>query len=387
MLYTPFNEKPTGLLLCGGGAKGAFQVGAMDLLRRRGMLDNITAIAGCSVGALNMVLYAIANMTNNPSLPLKIWNTLRREDLLSTENSGSAIFSRDGLIRMIDQLPLEILQKSPFQMYVSTYNISTATPEYHLLNPLTKEQMVTILLASSALPAAYPAVEYHGSQYIDGGVSIDGYLCIQPLYAEGHRNLAILSHDSELSLYGVQDSRFVRVGKTDFTETYPDCKFLLIKPSSSLGGFLRGTLNFDAERISERIQQGARDADAILRGEAGFHDPAALNILLAKRMEMLFPNAQALAQFIKQNEDRFNKNIAMPTMGGKVWYNDIFAVDGWRLQQHRTTGLHSHYRIIDEKGVRRAWIMNPDAFLEMIEEYAAKQPKLTMNAGKAPTMA
>lgn len=66
---------PTGLVLSGGGAKGAYQVGVLKALLE---LDaNIDMVAGASMGALNGAVLACA-----PSLPEgvqrleKLWNTL-----------------------------------------------------------------------------------------------------------------------------------------------------------------------------------------------------------------------------------------------------------------------------------------------------------------------
>ena len=42
-------KKPTALLLGGGGAKGAFQIGAWQALAEAGMTTDITAVAGRSV--------------------------------------------------------------------------------------------------------------------------------------------------------------------------------------------------------------------------------------------------------------------------------------------------------------------------------------------------
>lgn len=372
MTTTQSSNKPTGLLLCGGGAKAAFQIGALDVLRRRGLLDEITGIAGCSAGALNMVLYAISVAQNDPDLPIRIWNSLRAEDLLSVNQyDNSAIFSRSGLVRLMRQLPLELVSSSPIWLHVSVYNVRTAKTEFHILNGLNTSQIMMLLLASSAIPAAYPPVAYQDGEYIDGGMTMDGYLCIQPLYAEKHQHLLMIAHDPELSLYGVQDSRFVRVGRSDLTKTYPDCKFLLIKPSAPLGGLLRGTLNFDPEKLNERMQQGMRDTDAILRGDtdAANSDPNAINARLASMMQRLFPTAQSLAKFVNAYRECFATNIATPTLGGKLWYNDVFAIEGWRLQHHRTKGLRSHYRIIDSDNIRRAWILDPDVLLDALQRY------------------
>ena len=46
--------------LAGGAALGAYQIGVMEYLDKTGALYNIKAVSGSSVGALNAVLYAMA---------------------------------------------------------------------------------------------------------------------------------------------------------------------------------------------------------------------------------------------------------------------------------------------------------------------------------------
>ena len=45
-------------------------------------------------------------------------------------------------------------------------------------------------------------------------------------------------------------------------------------------------------------------------------------------------------------------NIELPTMGGEVFWDNIFEADGWRVQVNKFTG---HARILDDNDVRRAW--------------------------------
>lgn len=51
-------EKKIGLVLSGGGAKGAYQVGMFRALEEFGLAEQITAMAGCSIGAVAAVSYA-----------------------------------------------------------------------------------------------------------------------------------------------------------------------------------------------------------------------------------------------------------------------------------------------------------------------------------------
>lgn len=74
---------PTGLVLSGGGAKGAYQVGVMKALLELGA--SVDMVAGASMGALNGAVLACA-----PSLPEGVqrletlWNTLASESPVET---------------------------------------------------------------------------------------------------------------------------------------------------------------------------------------------------------------------------------------------------------------------------------------------------------------
>ena len=52
------HSAPLGLVLSGGGAKGAYEIGVWQILQKLGIASNITAISGTSVGALNAALFA-----------------------------------------------------------------------------------------------------------------------------------------------------------------------------------------------------------------------------------------------------------------------------------------------------------------------------------------
>ena len=45
-------------------------------------------------------------------------------------------------------------------------------------------------------------------------------------------------------------------------------------------------------------------------------------------------------------------NINFPTMGGEVFWNDIYSLNGWRVQQNTIT---KHCRVLDPNNIRRAW--------------------------------
>lgn len=57
-----------GLVLSGGGAKGAYEVGVWQVLQEIGIASNITVISGTSVGAINASLFA-----TKPDAVERIW--------------------------------------------------------------------------------------------------------------------------------------------------------------------------------------------------------------------------------------------------------------------------------------------------------------------------
>lgn len=51
-------KKGVGLVLAGGGGKGAYFIGVWKALREYGVDKNITALSGTLIGELNAVLFA-----------------------------------------------------------------------------------------------------------------------------------------------------------------------------------------------------------------------------------------------------------------------------------------------------------------------------------------
>jgi len=66
-----------GLILAGGGAKGAYQAGALTavhgFLTERGALGNVRMIAGTSIGAWNACFWLAGMVSEEPDAPLERW--------------------------------------------------------------------------------------------------------------------------------------------------------------------------------------------------------------------------------------------------------------------------------------------------------------------------
>ena len=67
----------TGLVFCGGGGRGAYQIGVWQALRERGLDKYTAAVSGASVGALNAALFACGDLP----LAERVWTSLKRGDI------------------------------------------------------------------------------------------------------------------------------------------------------------------------------------------------------------------------------------------------------------------------------------------------------------------
>lgn len=79
----------TGLVFCGGGAKGAYQVGVWRRLRELGLEARINGVSGASVGALNSLLFAQGDL----DLAEKVWFGIKEEDMKQLNPKLSALNS------------------------------------------------------------------------------------------------------------------------------------------------------------------------------------------------------------------------------------------------------------------------------------------------------
>lgn len=331
----------TGLVLCGGGGKGAFQIGAWKALYENGIMEEITSIAGTSVGALNAALFAIGDI----DLAERIWEDINPQDLLSPDiTSQRCLFSRNGMLEIFEKVPFKKLHSSKIKVYVTLWNKSKQCAEYRLINDLDVNMIEAILLASSAMPVAYPAVTIDGQEYMDAGGNEFYNTPIESLYLNGTRNIYIITLDQGFMLHNIRN----KDERVDACDRFPGCEMTVIRPMEHLGALFRGTLNFSSENVLKLINSGYIDADRQLKGDYSImmNNYVDVNIKLEKMIMENFHSAEDLQHFVSLSGMCGNH----PTMGGKIHWKNVVVLDGWKLQQHATMGRGwNHYRILNEK--------------------------------------
>ena len=92
--------KEYGLVLDGGGARGAYQIGAWTALEEAGV--KVCAVAGTSVGALNGALICMDSVENAQ----KIWAEMKFSRVMDVDDEWMQhLFSKDGKICLLYTSP------------------------------------------------------------------------------------------------------------------------------------------------------------------------------------------------------------------------------------------------------------------------------------------
>lgn len=255
------NSSKYGLVLSGGGGKGAYEVGVWKALLEYGLAQKMRAVSGTSVGGLNSALFSLQDYDQLEEL----WLTHVPDKLTQDD----ALISQPGLTDIISTLPITNLQSMVFpQVYVTAVRnrfilaklIKSKPGQYatrfNLNNEKDPEQIKKQLLATSAFPIVCPSVKLaDGYEYSDGGNEAAGgdNTPIDPI-ADNHpeiNNIFIvyLAHEPKR-----------KIKEIDY-----DTKTLVqIIPSIELGGILDGTTNFTSNRIKLLINYGYDDTVRIL---------------------------------------------------------------------------------------------------------------------------
>ena len=299
-----FSQNEWGLVLAGGGGKGAYQIGAFKALWENNLQDYITAVSGTSVGALNAVLFAYGD----ENVARDVWSHITPKQFLEISpemiDFKEGIVSRDGLLEIFDNyVNMEEIRTSDKAIYVAAtefdeYGTGQGEAKYFKLNYMPVDDMKKILLASSALPIIYSPVDIDGRMYRDGGLKDN--LPIEPLYRDGIRHFIVIGLSTERRI--------------DY-ERYPDAEFVYIKPSRDIGDFWDGTLDFTFKGAKVRMELGYLDAVRTLEySDKNMDDPGvkqAYNIAVQSDCDrIIFDYKKAdLEQKVNSDMDKINDLI------------------------------------------------------------------------------
>lgn len=262
-------SKTYAIALEGGGARGAYQVGAWRALEENGV--KFSAVAGSSVGALNGAMMAMRDLP----LAEALWHNMRYSLVMDVDDDEMRKLFRGKLLDLnlkgvhtrlkkvlkeggFDVTPLKKLIKdtldcekirlSDVRLFICTHSLTDRKALELDAKKLSDTELRDMLLASAYFPA-FKHEEIGGKMYTDGGVS--NVLPLSPLVSRGYKNIIAIR------LYGLGVEKRVKLPKgTTVTE---------IAPTRDLGNML----NFDADACKDNYRLGYFDALRMLYGLYG----------------------------------------------------------------------------------------------------------------------
>lgn len=262
-------SKEYGLVLEGGGAKGAYQIGAWKALREEGV--KIKGLSGVSVGALNGALICMDNLEKAN----EIWENISYSQVMDVDDAKMDSIIRGDLkninlnevvqegLRVIkehgmDVTPLknliakvcdeDIIRNSPMDFFIVTYSLS----DRQLIDVNAKdvpEGLIPDMLLASAYLPTFKRETLHGKRYIDGGVQ--DRVPLDSLINRGYQDIIVLR------IYGFGVEKRVKIPE--------DVNVIDVAPRQNLGG----VLEFDSARSRRNMKLGYYDAKRMMYGLAG----------------------------------------------------------------------------------------------------------------------
>lgn len=270
--------KKIGLALAGGGARGAYQIGAWKALKEAGYDQIFDAYAGASVGSLNAMLFAMGDY----QLAEDLWMSLDKDTLFSFEDNvfkrilneklrflNKGVYETDKLEDMIEQtMDFSLLEDK--EVYIAATKVGrdeggffdllstnfehyikkTSQIDYKNIQEMKEQDVKNALLASCAIPVVFHPVEVDGQTYYDGGLLNN--IPYQPLIDAGCEKILAID------LFKFSFSR-KKGGEVDI---------LTLHPKKSL----RGVLDFKKKHVQRRFSFGYEEMKRFIQEHKEFFE-------------------------------------------------------------------------------------------------------------------
>lgn len=275
--------KPFGLVLAGGGAKGAYQIGAWKAMREIGV--TFEAVAGVSIGSINGALIA----ANDYKKALLLWNSVSvdkgvrieeplpdPENLFSRKNWG-VLFKEFMKNKGFDASPVndflkdyideDKVRNSGIPLAIVTVQMTQGvTPLELLIDDIPEGQLLDYLLASSNIPLV-TNIGPEGERFLDGGIYDNTPVTL--LKKNGYNRLVVVDIST---IKGVSHN-------LDFVNS----QVVYIRPYNIED--LGASFDFSNNMIEMRMQMGyldARKAFSYLLGKIFYFEPQTYRAMVKK---------------------------------------------------------------------------------------------------------
>ena len=185
-----------GLVLQGGGHRGAYTAGILQGLYSEGIRLNY--VAGVSAGALTGINYVSGQPRRNYETFVKYASDPRYMGFGHLKSGGS-YFNFDFLLGTLayDLMPFDFdaFYSSPCRMRIGTIDCNTGEAVYFDKKALRGDRRLTVLRASASLPLFANVEYFDGRELMDGGLADP--IPIERSIADGNEfNIIVLTRNS-----------------------------------------------------------------------------------------------------------------------------------------------------------------------------------------------
>ena len=165
-------EDRIALVLEGGGYRGIFTAGILDVLMENGFGDEFASVWGTSAGAMNAVSFKSHQIGRTMRIMLTFRDDRRFMSFMSFVRTGNLTggdFVYEEVQNKLDPCDNDTFNANPLEMYAVASDVVFGTAGYLPVRTLPDD--VPCVRASASLPLVSTMVEISGHRYLDGGTT------------------------------------------------------------------------------------------------------------------------------------------------------------------------------------------------------------------------
>ncbi len=186
-------SESVGLILEGGGTRGAYTSGVLDVFLREHVI--FPTVYGISAGACNAVSYISGQEGRNFRIFYEYITDERYLSITSLYKTGSLFgfdFIFGELFHTLLPLDYEAFFQSPIELRAGATDLNTGKAVFFGKKDMDED--LTPVRASSSLPFVSPIVSYKGYELLDGGCAMP--IPLEQSIADGNdRHVVVLTRD------------------------------------------------------------------------------------------------------------------------------------------------------------------------------------------------
>ena len=208
----------TGLVLEGGGLRGIFTAGVLDVLMEEGV--KFDGAVGVSAGAAFGSNYKSEQNRRAIRYNLRFAKDPRYSSIMSLIATGdlfNAQFCYHDIPEKLDPFDWETFRKNPMEFYLVCTDVETGKAVYHLCDNDDEQEMLEWFRASGSMPLVSRIVEIGDKKLLDGGIADS--IPLRFMEEQGYeRNLVVLTRPANYVKTGNPLMPMIERGLRDYPE-------------------------------------------------------------------------------------------------------------------------------------------------------------------------